>query len=409
MLMPRRRIVILTEDSKPALGGIAEYLHQLARALSGTHDVLIVSSIPGADLVAGGPHVRYREMRWFRSHRRMRGDGFMPMRRLNTLVWRLVGRRHMRTTLAAIAADPADTTYVIGRMSVVTHPWCVACRELDLPYVAFGYGLELIDTVPPAAVRQREVDVRAARHWFPISDDTMRLLDAFGVPRRSQTLLQPGVDPASVAAPDARRREARERLGLGRSRFLLTVCHLRARKGVDLSIRAFAAIADEFPDVRYVVAGVGPEYDALTALAAECGLGGRVVFAGRVDDGLRNALLAECDAFVMTNLRLPRDVEGFGIVFLEAALHGKATIGGRNGGVPDAVVDGVTGLLADTDDGPDDAARAMRQLLGDPDAAARMGACGRARALREFSWPARAVTFARTIDGLAAIPATIRP
>jgi glycosyltransferase involved in cell wall biosynthesis len=396
VLTARRRIVVLTEDSKPALGGIAEYLHQLARALSATHDVLIVSSIPGAGLVVGGQHVQYREMRWFRSHRRMPGDGFMPMRRLNTLAWRAVGPRHLRTALAAMAAEPADTTYVIGRLSVVTHPWCVAARALGIPYVAFAYGLELIDSMSPSAQRERAVDVRSAQHWFPISDDTMRLLDGFGVPRERQTMLAPGVDPATIAAPsEAVRRATRERYGLGADRFLLTICHLRARKGVDFSLRAFAAIAEEFPDVRYVVAGVGPEYDALRAMAGE-----RVIFAGRVDDATRNALLAECEAFVMANRRLASDVEGFGIVFLEAALHGKATIGGRNGGVPDAVVDGVTGLLADTDDGPEDVARAMRELLGNPAAAARMGACGRTRALSDFSWPSRAAMFAQTVDEL---------
>ena len=398
----RRRVVILTEDSKPALGGIAEYLHQLATALSATHDVLIVSCIPGADLVDGGPHVRYRELRWFRTQRRMRGDRWMPARRANTLAWRFLMHRYVRTTLASIAADYPDSTFVIGRMSVVTHPWCVACRALSLPYVAFAYGLELIDTVPRRSVADRRVDVAGAEHWFPISADTRELLDQFGVSRDRQTLLSPGVDPRSVAAPEpADRRAVRDRLGLGDHQFVLTLCHLRARKGVDLSLRAFATIADEFPDVRYVVAGVGPEYDALVALSHSLGLAHRVIFAGRVDDRTRNALLAECTAFVMANRRFARDVEGFGIVFLEAALHGKPSIGGRNGGVPDAVEDGVTGLLADTDTTPDDVARAMRQILADPDRAACMGSAARARAIRGFAWGDRAVTFARTIDELA--------
>jgi glycosyltransferase involved in cell wall biosynthesis len=408
----RRRIVILTEDSKPALGGIAEYLHQLALSMSATHDVLIVSCIPGADTVVAGPNIRYREFRWFRTHRRMPGDQWTLTRRANTLAWRFLMQRYVRTTLADLAGESplADTTFVIGRLSVVAHPWCVACRALGIPYVAFAYGLELIDSVPPSHVGRRQVDVADAEHWFPISADTQHLLDGFGVPRDRQTMLSPGVDPNTVAAPSPHDRVAvRDRLGLGDQPFLLTLCHLRARKGVDLSIRAFAQIAAEFPDVRYVVAGVGPEFDSLVALARSLDLGDRVVFAGRVDDTTRNALLAECAVFVMANRRFPRDVEGFGIVFLEAALHGKPSIGGNNGGVPDAVEDGVTGLLADTDSSPDDVARAMRDLLADPAAAARMGAAGRARAIRGFAWSDRAAIFARTVDDLARRDPAVAP
>src|SRR5262249_1412795 len=125
------------------------------------------------------------------------------------------------------------------------------------------------------------------------------------------------------------------------------------------------------------------------------------IFAGPVDERTRNALFAECEAFVMANRRLPQDVEGFGIVFLEAALHGKPAIGGRNGGVPDAIDDGVTGYLVDTSAGPDDVARALRQVLGDPELASALGARGRERVLRDFAWGPRARAFTSTIDELA--------
>jgi hypothetical protein len=88
---PRRRIVILTEDSKPALGGIAEYLHQLALATSTTHDILIVTSVPGASAYNPAIPFQYREVRWFRGQHHRTGDGISVLRRLNTLAWH-VGR-----------------------------------------------------------------------------------------------------------------------------------------------------------------------------------------------------------------------------------------------------------------------------------------------------------------------------
>jgi len=405
VLIPeRRRVVILTEDSKPALGGIAEYLHQLALAVSATHDVLIVSSVPGAGRIVAPPpkRVEYREWHWHRSDLRWPGDSFMPARRLNTAIIHATSRQRVRRKLASIAAEHPDATFVLGRVSEVTHPWCEACRDLGLPYQAIGYGLEFLEAIHARGAARRQADVLGARHWFVCSNDTGAILAAMGVDRERQTLLTPGVDAASVAAPDeAARRAMRERLHLGADPFLFTMCMLRPRKGVDLSIRAFAAVAAEYPAVRYVIAGGGPEDPALRRLARETGYGDRIVFAGPVDDATRNALFAECTAFVMANRRLPQDVEGFGIVFLEAALHGKPAIGGRNGGVVDAIEDGVTGYLADTVDGPDDIARALHRILSDPETSRALGARGRERALRDFTWGQRARTFTSTIDELA--------
>jgi glycosyltransferase involved in cell wall biosynthesis len=400
----RRRVVVLTEDSKPALGGIAEYLHQLALALSATHDVVIVSSIRGAGRVRAPADlpVEYQEWRWHRSDLRWFGDSIPPIRRLNTLTIRATMSWRVRRHLASLVAGHPDSTVVLGRLSEVTHPWCEACRQLGLPYQAIGHGLEFLEPIHTRGATQRQADVLGARHWFVNSNATGGILAAMGVDRERQTLLTPAVDPGAVSPPDdAARRAVRERLGLGDAPFFYTICMLRPRKGVDLSIRAFAAVAGEYPELRYVVAGGGPEEPALKRLARETGVGDRIIFAGPVDDVTRNALFAECEGFVMANRHLLQDIEGFGIVFLEAALHGKPTIGGKNGGVPDAIADGETGWLADTSDGPDDVARVMRCLLANPARARAFGASGRERALRDFTWPSRARTFGSTIDELA--------
>jgi len=398
----RRRVLILTEDSKPALGGIAEYLHQLALAVSATHDVLVVSSVRGAGGVRGGATLGYREWRWHRSDLRWIGDAIAPVRRLSTLLIRATSRWRVRRYLASLLDEALDTTVVIGRLSDVTGIWCDACRDLGVPYQGIGYGLEFLEPIHTIGATQRQANVLGARHWFVCSRATGEILGDMGVDPERQTLLTPAVDPASVSPPsEAARRAVRERLGLGADPFLFTICMLRPRKGVDFSIRAFADVAREYPRLRYVIAGAGPEEPALRRLAQETGVGDRIHFGGAVDDETRNALFADCEGFVMANRRLLQDVEGFGIVFLEAALHGKPTIGGRNGGVADAVEDGVTGWLADTSIGPEDVARAMRELLADPARASAFGARGRVRALRDFSWTARARTFTSTIDELA--------
>jgi phosphatidylinositol alpha-1,6-mannosyltransferase len=95
------------------------------------------------------------------------------------------------------------------------------------------------------------------------------------------------------------------------------------------------------------------------------------------------------------------DVEGFGIVFLEANVCGKPVVGGRSGGIEDAIVDGKTGLLVDPES-PEAVAKAVASLLESPDTAAAMGAAGRARALENFTWPAVAGRVDDVICRLAA-------
>jgi phosphatidylinositol alpha-1,6-mannosyltransferase len=99
--------------------------------------------------------------------------------------------------------------------------------------------------------------------------------------------------------------------------------------------------------------------------------------------------LAACDVFAMTPQSLGPDVEGFGIVYLEAGLFGRPAIGSRSGGVTDAVRHEETGLLVDPGDAPGLAA-AIRRLRDDPDLAERLGSRGRERVLGEFGWSRQA-------------------
>ena len=108
---------------------------------------------------------------------------------------------------------------------------------------------------------------------------------------------------------------------------------------------------------------------------------------GAVDDATKDALLASCRAFVMVSResRRPALFEGFGIVYLEAALAGRPALAGASGGVPDAVVDEETGLLVDPLSVPAVTAAALR-LLDDPELADSLGERARRRAERDFTW-----------------------
>ncbi len=182
-----------------------------------------------------------------------------------------------------------------------------------------------------------------------------------------------------------------QRHGLDGRRVLLTVARLVERKGHDTVIRALPRILDAFPDTAYLIVGSGPTETKLRTLAREIGVANEVVFAGEIPDDELPAYYGTCDLFVMPSRQIAEreGVEGFGIVYLEANACGKPVIGGRSGGVGEAIEDGVTGLLVDPLDGEAFAAAAVR-ILADRDLTRALGIQGRRRAEQEFDWGVQA-------------------
>jgi phosphatidylinositol alpha-1,6-mannosyltransferase len=159
-----------------------------------------------------------------------------------------------------------------------------------------------------------------------------------------------------------------------------------------------AALAGDWPAVRYLVIGRGEDGPRLATMAESLGLGERVVFAG----GLTDAEIAEAYATATVYVGLSRvdagiNAEGFGIAFVEAAASGIPSVAGDSGGVRSAVRDGRTGIVV----GPSDVAgvaTAIGSLLGDSSRRESMGAAGRADALAHFNWD----RVARDVRGFAA-------
>lgn len=159
-------------------------------------------------------------------------------------------------------------------------------------------------------------------------------------------------------------------------------------KGIDTVIEALPRVLATVPDLQYVVAGDGELRPKLESLAAKAGVAANVRFLGGVSDAELVELYRRCDLFVLPSrgqqLRGAIGGEGFGRVYVEAALAGKPVIGSSSGGAAEAVLNGVTGLLVNPQ-WADDVADAVLALLTDRERAAAMGAAGRQWALETFS------------------------
>ncbi|NEK84539.1 glycosyltransferase family 4 protein [Blastococcus saxobsidens] len=210
--------------------------------------------------------------------------------------------------------------------------------------------------------------------------------------------LSPGVD-VDRFTPDVDGTAVRRRWGLGDAPVVVCVSRLVARKGQDVLVAAWPRVLARHPGARLLLVGGGPDEAALRRAVGAAGLQDSVVLTGPVGSDELPQHYAAGDVFAMPcrTRRGGLDVEGLGMVFLEAAACGRPVVAGTSGGAPEAVADGVTGHVVDPRS-PEAVAGALAGLLDDPARARAMGTAGRAWVERRWSWTTIAATFAELLE-----------
>ncbi|MDZ4701435.1 MAG: glycosyltransferase family 4 protein [Rhodothermales bacterium] len=366
------RLLFVTQDFPPALGGIQTYAGELARRFAGWTDDFVV-------LAPDYPRARELDaLLPFDVHRVSSSSDWFPFHAARHAA-RLARRRRLDTAFCAqwFSALPVVLMHPFGtpkRLFVAVHGREILFEPNRAPgFVRAGYnGL------------RRRVFAEAER-LFPVSGYTGDLLREAGVDAGRITVVNNGTDPALFAPLDPT--ALRDRLGLNGKVVLLTVCRLVARKGVDTTLRALPGVLHEVPDLIYLVVGDGPDLARLEALAVSLGIESHVRFLAGVDYAAIVQYYNAADVVTMPCRGEPPEVEGFGIVFLEANACEKPVIGTYSGGIPDAVRHGETGLLVEPGDVEALTAGILR-LLKDTDLARRLGRQGRERVVKESTWDA---------------------
>jgi len=212
----------------------------------------------------------------------------------------------------------------------------------SIPLTLFAHGNDFLEArwQRPFWKKRMQTAFAGAKNIIAVSRETDRVLREL-IPGMANKIhiLFPAVDPDEfVPGPP-----------ISGPPVLLSLGRIVARKGQDMVVRALPAILKEFPEVEYWIAGRGSDADRIKLLAAELGVQSQVRFLGLVDAAERVKLYQSCTAYLMPSRTIQDkgDFEGFGITYLEANACCKPVIGGRSGGVADAVLDGETGLLVD--------------------------------------------------------------
>lgn len=219
-------------------------------------------------------------------------------------------------------------------------------------------------------------------------------------PHTSLRRLSPGVDverfnPAVDGSP------LRAQHDLGGKKVIGCISRLVPRKGQDVLIEAMPQVLRRHPDARLLIVGGGRYADSLQGRIERLGLQREVLLAGSTGPDLLPAAYAACDVFAMParTRRLGWDVEGLGMVYLEAAATGKPVIAGSSGGAPEAVLDGRTGVVVREPGSPDAVADAVNRMLDDPERSAAMGRAGRDWVCSEWTWQRQAAQLRQMLFG----------
>lgn len=202
-------------------------------------------------------------------------------------------------------------------------------------------------------------------------------------------VINPGIDPITVRHEELRIKELRDQYDLNQKIVLLGIGRLIKRKGFDLALQSLKLALQSNPRLVYAIIGQGEEETAIRQQIQALGLSDQVIMLGQVDDQTKSLWLQACDIFIMTARNINDDIEGFGIVYLEANLTGKPVIAGRSGGVADAVEDNVNGLLVNGESATE-ISQAILKLAQYESLRQKLGDQGRQRALQKFNWSRQA-------------------
>jgi len=373
-----RRTLLITNDFPPRAGGIQSYVQSLAERL------------PASELVVYAPC-------WADDAEYDARQPFPIFRHPGTL---LVPNEGVRQRAAELIRDHRISAVWYGAAAPLSLLTPALRADGVMRTVASTHGHEVGWSMIPGARRLLRRIGRTNDVITFVSRYARRRISAALGPTAALEYLPPGVRIDTFRPDPAAKETIRARYGLGDAPVLLSVSRLVARKGQDTLIRAFPSILRRVPQAVLLIVGDGPDGPRLRGLTGSLGLGQRVLFAGSVPWVDLPAHYAAADVFAMPcrTRGSGLDVEGLGIVFLEASASGLPVIAGRSGGAPETVQPGRTGLVVDGRD-VEQVALAITDLLIDRDRAATWGANGREWVSRTWNWDASAQRLAALLSG----------
>ena len=364
------KILIITWNFPPTIGGIENLISEIHTTLKQRHDVTVITS---------------------GSHKREDESGVLQVKSGNVLLFMF---KSFFVSLKLLVKGKYD---LILAGSLLINPVAVVCGVITrTPVISMSYGLDIIYSHPLYQLFIRSAWNRD-RAIVAISENSRKLLLERGVKPEIPFLIHPGlsrkfVEKIGGATPAG---EIRKKYGIGSRPCLVSVGRLTKRKGIyPFVTRCVPKILESVPECVLLIVGDDPsqalvhregEMSLVRKVVKDKGLENNVIFAGKINDADLMGVYGAGDLFIFPVIEVPNDVEGFGMVAIEAAVFGKPSVASRIGGIPDAVEDGVAGILVEPGD-YHAFAEVVVKLLKDCSLRERLGEQARMRVNDRFSW-----------------------
>lgn len=409
--------LFIAADYKPRPGGVAAYIDTLARGLISLGDTVKVLAVvrPHEEDVARflasyEPWVipfqlEYKKpMSWL-------SRNFVSLLEILLILSPNCKRFLKRVSYFAaptasiarmerILSKEKPTTIVLGDLDFRLYLIVLTLLEKRWPYGVIAHGCE-VGRPPRYKVNDlviRSMMLKGASWIAANSRHTKSLLEEWRIPSEKLKLVHPPICEEAIRKSAVLEPASRKDDDLS----LVTICRLVKGKGIDLVMHALKILGATGIPYRYVIGGDGPERGFLESLVDELGLRDKVHFKGSVDGEQKWSLLRQANVFVMPSRFDPAIPwhESFGIALVEAAAFGVPAVASMSGGIPDAVVDGETGILV-PEESPVDLADALTFLYQKPEIRMKMGRAARERARKEFSPTVIAARFREAIGEIS--------
>jgi phosphatidylinositol alpha-1,6-mannosyltransferase len=371
-----KRTMLVTLDFPPMVGGVANYWGNLNRHFESDNFVVLTQDYDNSlDFDMTQSYLIYRKnlfsnSKWF-------WPKWLP------LLWetlKLVRQEKIKMLMCTHVVPVGTVCYILKKL-------------IGVPYMVSVHGLDI--SLCACSKRKRLMVKRILRNAEKVianSNSTKDiLLEHNFCPADNVLIVYPcpnvNFEPGRESFLEKLRADER----LKDKKIILTVARLIERKGQDRVIQSLPKILESVPNAVYLVVGRGAQYKYLQELTEMLKLQDKIMYYTDATDEELPGFYEICDVFAMPVRKLENgDVEGFGIVYLEANCYGKPVVAGRSGGAVEAVEDGVNGLLVDPQS-INEIADAIVRLLKNPVLAHGLGEAGRLRVAEKFNWHEQAM------------------
>jgi phosphatidylinositol alpha-1,6-mannosyltransferase len=411
--MEMSKFLMIASDYKPLPGGTAEYLDTLARGLMNLGDTIKVLAVVKPEekvrrqfLESYEPWVIPFLMQVDPKPKNTLGRkvvSVLEMLRCSDRTCRrlLASRSVFKSSadsvkrLQTILSEEKPETIIFGHLDINLYPLALCILDSKLPYVVIAHDSEILQVSRRRnGALLRKTMLRGSTWIAANSRYTKALTEVWRIPSDQVKVVCPPISQEVIDESAVLESKPRDDGGFT----VVTICRLVKGKGIDLVLHALKILEARGIQYQYMIGGDGPERESLEAMVDALELRGKVHFEGLVEGQRKWQLLRMGDVFVTPSRFDPTLPwrEGFGIAFIEAAAFGLPAVASKSGGIPEAVVDGETGMLV-PEESASGIADALTFLCRNPEIRLKMGTAARERARRQFSSCAIAAQFKEEI------------